>query len=65
MAEGNGVLIIGEMEDGSISSTTCELLAAGRALANSLGQRLSLGLAVADDNNAAQEGITYGATKYS
>jgi electron transfer flavoprotein alpha subunit len=61
MTEGTGVLIIGELEDESISSTTCELLAAGRSLANSLGQKLSLGLAVENGDSAAQEGILYGA----
>ncbi len=63
MAEGTGVLVIGELEDGSISSTTSELLAAGRRLADDLGQELSLGLVGESVESAIQQGITQGADR--
>ena len=63
MAEGTGVLVIGELEDGSISSTTSELLASGRRLANDLGQELLLGLACESVEGLAQQGIAQGADR--
>lgn len=41
MADGNGVLIVGEFQDGSIASVTGELLGVGRKLADALGEELS------------------------
>ena len=41
MADGNGVLIVGEFLDGSIASVTGELLGVGRKLADALGEELS------------------------
>jgi electron transfer flavoprotein alpha subunit len=41
MVSNRGVLVCGELVDGSISSTTRELLAVGRKLSNDLGQSLS------------------------
>ncbi|MBI4282681.1 MAG: electron transfer flavoprotein subunit alpha/FixB family protein [Chloroflexi bacterium] len=41
MADGKGVLVVGEMTEGGIASITGELLGAGRRLADALGQELS------------------------
>ncbi|MBI2856466.1 MAG: electron transfer flavoprotein subunit alpha/FixB family protein [Chloroflexi bacterium] len=40
MAEGNGVLVVGEFADGAIADVTGELLGVGRKLADSLGEEL-------------------------
>lgn len=42
MADAQGVLVIGELLDGGIASVTGELLSAGRKLADSLGEELSV-----------------------
>ena len=43
MADSTGILVLGELENGSLTSTAKELLAAGRILADSLDQKLSVG----------------------
>ena len=61
MADYRGVLVCGELVDGKISSTTRELLAAGRKLSNDLGQPLSA-LIIGDKiEDQAKEIITLGA----
>ena len=44
MAEGTGVLIIGDTSGGELGSTTLELLAAGKAVATELGEELAVAL---------------------
>ena len=61
MADATGILILGEIEDGSLSSTTKELLAAGNSLALDLEQRLFLGLVGGNPEPAAQDAIAQGA----
>lgn len=53
--------MLGELEDGSITSTSKELLAAGHSLAEGLEQRLSVGLVGADPELAAGDAIAHGA----
>lgn len=61
MANYSGILICSELFDGKISSTTKELLAAGRKLSNDLGQPLST-LIIGDKvEDLAKEIITLGA----
>jgi electron transfer flavoprotein alpha subunit len=63
MADNKGVLILGEVTEGKLSSISTELLGCGRKLADELGQELSallIGSAVTD---VAQEAIAYGADK--
>ena len=63
MADGNGVLIVGEFQDGSIASVTGELLGVGRKLADALGEELSavfLGNGITD---AAKGAFEQGADK--
>ena len=63
MPEGSGVLVAGEVSGGRISSTTRELLAAGRQIANDLGGELAAGLAGGELDHAAKEAIAAGADK--
>ncbi len=61
MADATGVLVLGELEDGSLTSTTKELLAAGRSLADGLEQRLAIGLVGADPGLTASDAVAHGA----
>jgi electron transfer flavoprotein alpha subunit len=62
MADGNGILVIGEMTGDEPTSTTFEALAAGRSLLASLpGEKLSVVLAGASTAAAAQAAIAHGA----
>ena len=61
--DAKGVLVIGEMQDGQLSVTAKELLAAGRAIAGVLGEELSAGLMGSSVEGAAQEAITFGADR--
>ena len=61
--DAKGVLVIGEMQDGQLSVTAKELLAAGRAIAGVLGEELSAGLMGSSVDGAAQEAITFGADR--
>ena len=42
MADGTGVLILGDATGGELGSTTAELIAAGQIVATDLGEDLSL-----------------------
>ncbi len=61
MADSTGVLVLGELENSSLTSTARELLAAGRILADSLDQKLSVGIVGADLEQSAQDAIAHGA----
>ncbi|MDA0798878.1 MAG: electron transfer flavoprotein subunit alpha/FixB family protein [Chloroflexi bacterium] len=62
MADGNGILVIGEMAGNEPASTTLEALAAGLSLLASLpGEKLSVVLAGASTAAAAQVAIAHGA----
>ena len=63
MADGNGVLIVGEMQDGSIASVTGELLGVGRKLADALGEELSAVFLGHGISEAAKEAFSQGADK--
>jgi electron transfer flavoprotein alpha subunit len=63
MADYSGILVCGELVDGKISSTTRELLTAGRKLSNDLGQSLS-NIIIGDNiQDKANEIITLGADR--
>ncbi|MDA0263123.1 MAG: electron transfer flavoprotein subunit alpha/FixB family protein [Chloroflexi bacterium] len=63
MADGTGVLIIGDAAGGELSSTTLELLAAGQKVAADLGDELSVALLGDTLDAAAQQAIAHGAQK--
>jgi electron transfer flavoprotein alpha subunit len=63
MAEATGVLILGEITGGALSSTSQELLAAGRKIADDLGEELAIGLLSSSVEEAAQQAISHGADK--
>ena len=58
-----GVLVIGEVLDGEITLTGKELLAAGRKLADYLGQELAVGLAGDELDGPAGGAFKFGADK--
>ena len=62
MADGSGILIIGEISDDAPASATLEALAAGRTLLLSLGsEQMSVVLAGPSVDSAAQVAIAHGA----
>ncbi len=61
--DAKGVLIVGETADGELSSTSKEILAAGRGLADSLGQELAIGLLGGDPGSVAEEAARQGADR--
>ena len=63
MADGTGVLIIGDASSGGLASTTIELLAAGQNVASGLGEELSVALLGDTLDVAAQQAISHGAQK--
>jgi electron transfer flavoprotein alpha subunit len=63
MAEAKGVLVLGEIADGALSLTSQELLAAGRKIADDLGEELAIGLLGASVDEASQQAISHGADK--
>ena len=63
MAEATGVLVLGEMTGGELSSVSRELLAAGRKLADDLGEELAIALLGASVDSAGQQAVSYGADK--
>ena len=63
MADSAGVLVLTEMDGGSLSSTAAELLAAGREVSEGLGLCLSLAVTGSDVGSAAQEAATLGAQR--
>src|SRR5712691_1033801 len=60
MAEARGVLVIGEVSAGELSSTTKEVLAAGMSLAQQAGTGLAVGLVGHNLASAAQEALQAG-----
>lgn len=63
MADNKGVMILGEVIEGNLSSISTELLGCGRKLADELGQELSTLLVGSAVSGCAQEAIAYGADK--
>jgi electron transfer flavoprotein alpha subunit len=63
MADGTGVLILGDASGGELASTTLELLAAGQKVAADLGEDLSVALLGDTLDAAAQAAIARGAQK--
>ena len=63
MAEGSGVLIAGEIQDGRLSLSTKELLAHGRRLADELGEELAVALLGDDVGDSPKEAIAFGTDK--
>ena len=63
MADGTGVLILGDTTGGELGSTTFELLAAGQKIASELGEQLSVALLGDTLDVPAQQAISYGAQK--
>jgi electron transfer flavoprotein alpha subunit len=61
MAEPTGILVLGEINKGTLHPTASELLAAGKTLAEGLGQKLALGLAGPSLDQPAKDGIAHGA----
>ena len=63
MADGTGVLILGDATGGELGSTTAELIAAGQIVATDLGEDLSVALLGDTLDAAAQQAIAHGAQK--
>ena len=63
MADGTGVLIIGDASGGELGSTTLELLAAGQKVAAELGDELAVALLGDTLDVQAQQAIAHGAQK--
>ena len=63
MADATGILVFGDAPQGGLAATAQELLAAGRALADTLGQELAIGLIGGDPAGASQQAIAHGADK--
>ena len=63
MADESGVLVLGDITAGDLSSASLELLAAGRGLADSLGQELSIGVFGATLDQPSAQAISHGADK--
>ena len=63
MAQGNGVLIIGETLGGELNLASQEVLAAGRKVADDLGQELAIGLFGNSLEGPSQEAIALGADR--
>ncbi len=63
MADGTGVLILGDASGGQLGSTTLELLAAGQNVASDLGEELSVALLGDTLDVPAQQAIAHGAQK--
>ena len=62
MADGTGILVVGEFADGELASSTLEALAAARALLASLpGERLSVVIAGPHVSDASGTAIAHGA----
>ena len=57
------VLVVGEIESGRLTTTSKELLAAGRQLAGQLGDELAIGVLGSDLDGPATEAISSGADK--
>ena len=63
MADGTGVVILGDATGGELGGTTLELLAAGQKIAAELGEELSVALLGDILDIPAQQAISHGAQK--
>ena len=63
MPEAKGVLVLGEPADGGLATVSQELLAAGRKVADDVGEELSIGLLGASVEGAAQQAVACGADR--
>ena len=63
MAEAAGVLVLGDSTEGELSSTSRELMAAGRKIADDLGEELAIGLLGDTLDQPSQQAISHGANK--
>ena len=63
MADGTGVLIVGDAAGGELAGTTRELLAAGQPVARDLGEELTVALLGDTLDVPAQQAIAHGAQK--
>ena len=63
MAEATGVLVLGDLTDGGLGLTSREVLAAGRRVADALGEPLAIGLFGDSVEGAAQQAVAAGADK--
>jgi electron transfer flavoprotein alpha subunit len=63
MAEAKGVLVLGDSAGGELGLTSREVLAAGRKVADDLGEELAIGLLGATLEGPAQQAIGSGADK--
>ncbi|HZA23547.1 MAG TPA: electron transfer flavoprotein subunit alpha, partial [Dehalococcoidia bacterium] len=63
MAEVKGVLILGDISGDELGLTSREVLAAGRKVADDLGEELSIGLFGSAVEQPAQQAISYGADR--
>ena len=63
MADATGVLVIGQTSESALDSTAAELLAAGRTVADSLGEELSIALLGNAVDAPAQQAIAHGADR--
>jgi electron transfer flavoprotein alpha subunit len=63
MADASGVLVIGDVAAGELSLTSLELLAAGREIADSLGEELAIGLFGDTLDVPSAAAISHGADK--
>ncbi len=63
MAEAQGVLVLGDSAENELSSVSRELLAAGRRLADDLGEELAIGLLGDTLDQPSQQAISHGADK--
>ena len=61
--DASGVLVAGEITDGELSPTSKEILAAGRGLADRLGQELSIAVLGGDPKGVAAEAARHGADR--
>jgi electron transfer flavoprotein alpha subunit len=63
MAEAKGVLVLGDLSEDELGLTSREVLAAGRKVADDLGEELSIGLFSNAVEQLAQQAISHGAEK--
>ena len=63
MAEAQGVLVLGDSTENELNSVSRELLAAGRRLADDLGEELAIGLLGDTLDQPSQQAISHGADK--
>ena len=63
MAEAQGVLVMGDSSENELGSVSRELLAAGRKLADDLGEELAIGLLGDTLDQPSQQAISHGADK--